>query len=158
MNVIQFIKKNYKYLLVGLILISALGWSIYSGILNNDTNRRLQQVEGNLGNLGEKISASNILIGELKADSSKSTEIVGRIEGGLSKLDTISRAVEAGNRRQEEIYRGLAGAITKIQSGLIGLEGGLGKLSKDLGELGNSMDGNLELISEGLEILNGLPK
>lgn len=157
-EIITFIKKNWKAVGIGILVLLFVGNGIFSGILNINSNRRLQQTQNNLREFGEKVSATNSLIGELKTDNSGLTEIAGRIETRVTKIDDIYRAVEAGNRRQEEIYRGIAAGISKVQNGLSGIESNVGKLSKDFGQLGDSFSGSLDLINEGIAILNGLPK
>lgn len=157
-EIITFIKKNWKVINIGILVLLFIGNSIFSGILNINSNRRLREAQNNIREFGEKVSASNILIGELKADNSGITEIAGRIEIRVTKIDDIYRAVEAGNRRQEELARGITAGISKVQNGLSGIESNLGKLSADFGQLGDSFSGSLDLINEGIAILNGLPK
>ena len=157
-EIITFIKKHWKVIDIGILVLLFIGNSIFSGILNINSNRRLREAQNNLREFGEKVSASNILIGELKADNSGITEIAGRIEIRVTKIDDIYRAVEAGNRRQEELARGITAGISKIQNGLSSIESNIGKLSADFGQLGDSFSGSLDLINEGIAILNGLPK
>lgn len=157
-EIITFIKKNWKVINIGILVLFFIGSSIFTGILNINSNRRLQQTQNYIREFGEKVSATNSLIGELKVDNSGIAEIAGRIETRVTTLDDIYRAVEAGNRRQEEIYRGITAGVSKIQNGLGGIESNIGKLSKDFGQFGDSFSGSLDLINEGLSILNGLPK
>lgn len=157
-GIITFVKTHWKAIGISILVLFFIGSGIFSGILNFNSNRRLQQTQSYLREFGEKISATNILIGELKADNSGLTEIAGRIETRVTKIDGISRAIENNARRQEEIYRGITAGINKVQSGLSGIESNISKLSKDFGQLGDSFSGSLDLINEGLSILNGLPK
>lgn len=157
-EIIIFIKKNWKAIGIGILVLLFIGNSVFSGILNINSNRRLSEAQNNIREFGEKVSATNSLVGELKADNSGIAEIAGRIETRVTKIDDIYRAVEAGNRRQEELARGIAAGISKVQNGLSGIESNVGKLSKDFNQLGDSFSGSLDLINEGLAILNGLPK
>jgi len=153
----EFIKKNSKYI-IGVILVISIGWGIYSGINSRIINGKLREAERNLTDLGEKISVADSTIRSLKDDNNRFKEIIDRSDERFAILDEIQRGIASGNRRTEEIYRSIAGGITKIQSGLSGIEKNFGKLDNTINQLGDSMDGNLDLIREGLEILNGVSK
>ena len=156
-GIFTFIKKNYKYIVI-IILTLSMGYSIFTGINNRNITRRLSEAEGYLRDAREKILIANGTIELLKNDNIRLEDIVKRNEERDRKLDEIQRVLEFGNRRAEEIYRGLTAGIIKIQSGFSGIEKGIGKLEGSIIQVGSSMDGSLELIYEGLAILNGLQK
>lgn len=157
-------KKILHYIFYGFITIVGVAiifTAINGAVFSRNLNRRLREVETNISNIGEEVSASGVLIGQLETNYNGIAESVGKFQERIEKIDGIARAIEAGNRRQEEIFRNLNAGIVKIQSGFSGIESSVKKLSSNLNGLELSMGESFDLVREGLEILNkpgGNPK
>jgi len=144
-----FIKKNWKYIIIGFVLIAAIGWSIYSGIITRRAERDYRTAQTELNLARQKISDSNVLIGQLQSDNSK----FAKIADGWAERD---KQLEQIARRQEEIYRGLTSSVVRLQSGLSAIQSGITKLGNDNIQIKAELTGGSELISQSLRLIQQL--
>lgn len=146
---LESIKKNWKVYIIAIILIISVASAIRSGIIAGRAERDYRTAQSELAVARQKISDSDVLIGQLQSDNKQLTAINNRWAERDKRLEYLIG-------REEEIYRGVTAAITGLKGGLSTIQSGVNKLGNDNIQIKAELTGGNELVQRSLTLLQQL--